>query len=388
MKPLFLIICLSISVVLSSIAQDVIIPQGINLPIDTSVRSALLSSLHGFLVFAMQYPNNKNKFILSGDLPETSALLDEFRGLQRNEKLKDDNFYKPYLQNVTEIGDDVYLLQLSYMSVTADGPLLRASFKLLAKKEGAVFYFSSPLKQFTAGWKITKMGNIHFHYKEVLVFADSKAYLDAVSFDDKKLNTETQPIEFYYCDNFPEVEQILGIDYKMDYSGMKLSNITSHENNINLMINGWNSSGHRFDPHDLWHERLRNVMNADIINRPVDEGCAYLYGGSWGLNWPEVIVLFKKFIVENPNADWLNLYTTSKVFNTSDKPLRVPYLINALVVQKIEKEKGFSAVLPLLGCGKRETGDENYFLALHKISGINKGNFNKAVGDLIRGLSL
>jgi hypothetical protein len=52
-------------------------------------------------------------------------------------------------------------------------------------------------------------------------------------------------------------------------------------------------------------------------------------------------------------------------------------------VQKIEKEKGFPAVMELLSCGKREKGDENYFKALEKITGISKANFNSSMQDLI-----
>ena len=48
-----------------------------------------------------------------------------------------------------------------------------------------------------------------------------------------------------------------------------------------------------------------------MINRPVDEGCAYLYGGSWGYTWEEVLTRFKNYLAANPNADWLTLYTES-----------------------------------------------------------------------------
>ena len=64
----------------------------------------------------------------------------------------------------------------------------------------------------------------------------------------------------------------------------------------------------------------------------------------------------------------------------------VSYFLNALIVQKIEKEKGFPAVTGLLGCGKREKGDENYFKALESTTGITKANFNNAMSELIKKL--
>jgi len=93
---------------------------------------------------------------------------------------------------------------------------------------------------------------------------------------------------------------------------------------------------------------------------PVDEGCAYLYGGSWGYTWDEVVIRFKKYVAANPNADWLSLYMDVTNFEGGEKPLKVAYVLNALIARKIEKEKGFAPVMELLGCGKKEKGDENY----------------------------
>ncbi|MEO6980473.1 MAG: hypothetical protein ABI113_18925, partial [Mucilaginibacter sp.] len=117
----------------------------------------------------------------------------------------------------------------------------------------------------------------------------------------------------------------------------------------------------------------------------VDEGCAYLYGGSWGISSPEILRLFKEYAAANPNADWLTLYINEKNKNFSEgsKPLKISYAINALVAQKYDKEKG-GAPMALLTCGKIEKGDENYFKALEKVSGITKANFNAEVLKLVR----
>src|SRR5207248_259488 len=162
-------------------------------------------------------------------------------------------------------------------------PVLRASFRLMAKRKEGRFYFYSPLKQNTVSWKTRKINNITFHFKDTLYAADAKNYLKTVTFYDKKLKAAPEPIEFYYCDNLSEVLQIAGVDYKTDYNGLKYNDLTSHENNSTLEVNGGYNEKIRFDPHDLWHDRLHRVVSVEKINRPVDEGCAYLYGGSWGI---------------------------------------------------------------------------------------------------------
>lgn len=377
------LIAILISFNIVSFAQSIIIQKGIRLPEDTVIAKQLISSLNG-LLSEKEKPNNSNPFVLKDDLLETSALLDELKEMEQNAVVKDKNFFKCYLGNVIKQRDGRFIVQISYIGIQKDKPVLRAVFNLLARQAGDKFYFSSPLKQNTRYWKTKQLNSITYHYKDTLSKTDTKAYKKTIDFYDEKLKAPFLPIQFYYCDNFTEVQQLLGIEYKADYNGFIYDVLIAHENGMDLNINGWNSSQHRFDPHDLWHERLRAVVNSDIINRPVDEGCAYLYGGSWGFTWPELLTKFKKYAEANPNADWLTLYLNGTNFSGGEKILKVSYALNALIAQKIEKEKGFAPVLDLLKCGKRETGDANYFTALEKITGINKTNFNTMMWELIK----
>lgn len=371
---------LSFSTIFSS-AQSVIIPNGTRLPQDSIVKNQLINSLNEFLAQKEQ-PAKENPFVLKERLPETSALLDEMKGIERGPKTND--FFKPYLVSAIKLDDRHFMVQLSYLGVNDNTPILQAMFTLIAEKQGNQFYFSSPLKQNTVSWRSKKIKNITCFYKDTLNDEDVKAYDAASVFYDKKLKVDVLPTLVYYCDDFPEALQITGVNYHARYNGIKDNLLTADEKGIHLVINGWNAEKHRFDPHDMWHDKLRMVMNNDVINRPVDEGCAYLYGGSWGYTWPEIITKFKKYAADNPNADWLNLYIDSKNFEEGEKPLRVPYILNALIAQRIEKEKGFSQVMELLACGKREKGDENYFKALEKVSRITKANFNASVWELIK----
>ena len=61
----------------------------------------------------------------------------------------------------------------------------------------------------------------------------------------------------------------------------------------------------------------------------------------------------------------------------------VEYVLNALIVQKIEKEKGFEGVWEFLNCGPYEKTNENYFKTLEKLTGITKNSFNDKVWELI-----
>jgi hypothetical protein len=360
--------------------SPVIIPNGITLLKDSIGSHALINSLNDFLS-QKDGIARENKNILPGYLSETAALVDELKGANQNAKLKDNDFYKPYLTNVVAQGNGDVLIQLSYVNATSPAP--HASYRIMARKQGDQFYFFSPLRQQTLNWKSKTLGNITCFYQDTLNLNELKAYQKTLAYYNTKLHALSQPTRVYYCNDLPQALQIIGVEYKADYNGLKSGNLSTNENGIDLHINGSKENVPRIDPHDLFHERLRAVMSPDVINRPVDEGCAYLYGGSWGYSWPEIKSRFKKWLDANPNPDWLNYYTTVANFEAGQKPLKVNYVLNALIAEKLEKEKGFPAVMELLGCGKREPGDANYFRTLEKLTGVNKANFNVRIGELI-----
>jgi len=365
-------------------AQFVVVPKDERFLIDSVSKNQIVEALNHFLE-QKEGPNKANTFVWKEDLPAMSALLDEMKGMYKNAKLKDDHFYKPSVENIVDAGNNNFLIQLNYLGYAEGQPILRASFRLMAKKDSGKFYFYSALRRNTISWKIKKIGYVTFHFKDTLNTSEAKAYLKFVDDCNKRLKVHSEPITYYECDHFPEVLQVLGVDYKSDYAGMRYDDITAHEDSQTLEINGGYTGRSRFDRHDLWHDRLHMFLSPTKINRPVDEGCAYLYGGSWGKTWPEVIALFKKYAADHPSADWLKLYTGSDNFYLDgNKAFVIAYAINALIVQKVEKQKGFTPVMELLGCGNREAGDENYFKALEKVSGITKADFNKNIDELLK----
>jgi hypothetical protein len=269
------------------------------------------------------------------------------------------------------------------MGVDAPTPLLRASFRLIAKNRGGRFYLCSPFKMNTIGWQIKKNGSFRFHYNAPVELSKANYYLKKAMEFDIKLNAPVYNTQIYFCGNLPNALQLLGVDYKSDYNGLNQGNLSSFEENTSFQLIG----GDPVDPavldlHDLWHDRLHRVISTSIINKPVDEACAYLYGGSWGISWRDIFKRFTTYMGANKN--WLAAFSENKNFGDSQRyHLYVSYVINALIVQQMEKDKGFEAVKELLGCGRREAGNENYFRALEKISGINRANFNTRIGKMV-----
>jgi hypothetical protein len=383
-KTFFLTVLLVITTFAIAQTKQLIIPKNINLPKDTIVSNKLIKSLNGFLA-QKENENKTNTFVLNEDLLETSILLDEMKEIEKSAQFRDYNFYKGYLTNVVQLDGVNFLIQFSYIGVTENLPALAASFEILAKQKDDIFYFLSPLKRNTSSWKTKKIGDFTFHYKNKINEKNTNDFVKNATLFDTKLNAKSGKMEWYGCDDLSDLIQTIGVKYKLDYNGRSSGTFSANENNTLLAVSGLgNTNFNSYDPHDLWHDRLHNVVSTKIINKPVDEGCAYLYGGSWGITWSQILKMFKEKVSSNPKSDWLSLYEQFYNFGESkEKHLIVGYVINALLVEKIEKEKGFPAVMELLSCGRYEKTNENYFVVLEKLTGINKLTFNESVWKLI-----
>ncbi|WP_396145332.1 hypothetical protein [Flavobacterium sp.] len=384
MKNLFTILFAFLS--FSSFSQNnpLIISKVIAMPKDSLESKKLILSLNNLLT-AKEKSNEENNFVWKNENVETYILLDEMKGVEKSGKNKDDFFFKPYLTNIVKLNDLEYYIQLSYIGMNENVQMLRASFELIAHKENDDFKFSSSLLRNTSSWETMKVNNCIFHYKSTINTATAKNYGKAVAAFDKKLNAKNQQTDIYLCSDLPELLKIIGTEYKLDYNSRLTSTFSSKSDNRLLIVKGDNDTKFdNFDLHDLWHERLKNVVSSKIINKPVDEGCAYLYGGSWGISWKTIFKTFKEKVANDKQKNWLENYGKFDNFGeTKETHLMAEYVINALIVQKIEKEKGFAGVLEFVSCGKYNKENDNYFQSLEKLTGITKTNFNEKVWELI-----
>ncbi len=354
------------------------------LPKDSIVSKVLTTSLNDFLLSA-QKPNEENKFVFDKEKIETFIQLDEINGIEKSGKYKDDFFYKPYLTNVVLQKDNNYLIQVAYIGTSENTASLRASFEFVAHKTNNSFTFSSPLLRNTKNWRVEKVGNNIFHYQNTINKDKVKEFNKLASSFDIKLKATSKITDYYLCDNIIEMQKLLGVDYKADYNGKTESVWSSSSGDRKLIVFGNNNSSFNdFDTHDLWHDRLSLVIPRSKVYKPVDEACAYLYGGSWGISWKDILKTFKDKVAINKTTIWSDVKENSVNFGESqEKHLMADYVVNALIVKKLEKEKGFSAVWELLICGKWEKGNESYYKTLEKLTGITKANYNDKIWELI-----
>jgi hypothetical protein len=359
------------------------INPNIVLPKDSITSKSLMASLNEFLL-AAQKSNEENKFVFENEKVETSIQLDELNGIEKSGKFKDDYFYKPYLTNVVLLKDNTYLIQVSYIGTNEKTALLRASFEFIAHKSDTNFTFSSPLIRNTKNWKVEKAGNNIFHYQNTINKNKVKEFTKLTTLFDTKLKVPNKITDYYLCDNFVDLQKRIGIDYKSDYNGQAENSSSATFGDRKLILFGNNNTSFdEFDTHDLFHDRLSLVISRNKVNKPVDEGCAYLYGGSWGFSWKEIFKVFKEKIASNKNTNWIEIKETPLSFKTGNFPNQADNIVNALLVQKIEKDKGFAGVWEFLNVGPFEKGNEKYYQTLEKLTGITKANYNEKIWELV-----
>lgn len=365
-------------------SQEIRIDKGIYLLKDSLDKKLIISNLNSFLKEAEQ-ENENNQWVLESQKLETYLLLDELKNIQKSGRFNDEKFYKPYLNNMILLEENLYFIQLSYIGESEGESKLRACFEILAQKENGKFVFASPLIYRTRKWKSKKSKKGIFRYQHEINTENIETYERLSEEFDRKLKNGNKLVEFYCCENIIELQRLVGVQYKIDYNGRTRSNWTSSDESRKLIVLGnGNSEFNNFDTHDLWHDRLSLKISRRAVNKPVDEACAYLYAGSWGYSWDEILQMFMENIASNKNSDWIEYKNKPHNFGESRaKHLMVDYVVTALIVEKLEKEQGFDAVWNLLMAGPVEKGHENYFNTLEKLSGVSKSEYNKWVWQLI-----
>lgn len=381
------IIVFTLISLLAKAQSEILISRYIKMPKDSIINTELISSLNIFLSLT-QEKNEINNYVVPTQKVETFILLDEFKGIEKSGRFADEHFYKPYLNNIVEMDSSRYLLQISHIGVSDSIPYLRTVFNLIAHRKDNAFLFSSPLKENTKKWKTKNIGNITVHYKDKINETKVEEFINTQKQFDNMLEIESERYEIYCCSNANEVQKISGIEYKLNYNGRKNISLSYNQKQTRFMVTTtFGEYFDFFDPHDLFHWRAVKAIPRDTYNHYMVCGCAYVYGGSWGISWDDIKTIFKTKMLDNTKNDWLKLYIERYNFGESqEKHLLVTQFLNALIIEKTQKEKGFSSVIKLLNSGSFRKNKEQFFDKLNKITGINEKNFNEKVEELFQSM--
>ncbi|MBK8391685.1 MAG: hypothetical protein IPL23_21440 [Saprospiraceae bacterium] len=242
-------------------SEKVISGPNVRLPTDSIISKQLINALNAFMN-EKDKPNEEISSILPEQKVETFILIDEMKDIEKSGKYQDDLFYKPYLMNIVNISDNQYYLQLAFIGIDQNLPILRANFELIAHKTDDLFLFSSTLVYNTKHWKTINKEKDILHYEHIINESKVQEYITLKTLFDKKLQQENKITELYCCDNILQLLRLIGVTYKSDYNGQVHNVFTSIFNEKQLiMLGNENEAFNNFDLHDLWHDRLSLVVS-------------------------------------------------------------------------------------------------------------------------------
>lgn len=368
------------TICLKAQTSGLIIRDEIKLPKDSTERTLLISSLNNFLN-TIGLEDKSTEWILPTEKLHSGFIVGELT--QINEKRKSDGELTLQLNNIVPIAKDKYLIQFSYTNKFS----LIALFEIMATKENEMFRFSSTLAWNTRNWETFTNDYQTFYYNNGNK-SICEQYIKYTNRFDKMLGNPQQKEVVFFSRDSEDLSHLLrltGILYHIDYNGLtwSMTNNNSEEGGIKLFTSRM-SNIEMIDPHDVFHGRCSMGIPYTQQNRRMICGSAYLYTGSWYMSWIDIQKMFKLRMDYDKNTDWLKLYFDSYNFAVSqEKYLLVTQFINALIVQKVEKEQGFAIVKELLASGNMFKERDHFFKVLENVTGINESNFNQKVGKLI-----
>ena len=382
MKVIFLAAILFASIMTNAQVNYLTIDKDIRLLEDSIEGVNLIKDLNSFLL-SIKENKEVESWILPEEKTETQILINEIQYFARNDAIN----YKPYLINFEAFSDKIsYSIQIAYISLESSQPL-HALFEFIAHKKEGNFLFTSPLLRNTKDWNIKTDDYLVFHYQNKNHDVAVNEYAKYIKEYNEKLGI-TRKTDFYFCDDYENMTQMLrlvGMPYKLDYNGFALNSLAFEmKDKVVNIFSKRLSRQNTIDPHDLFHMSANSAIPSEVRNHYMVCGCAYIYCGSWRISWTDIQKMFKSRMTYDKKTDWLKLYFERYNFGESEeRHLLVTQFVNALIIENVEKEQGFPAVMKLLSSGNIFNEREKFFKILEEVTGITEKNFNKKVGDLI-----
>ena len=330
-------------------------------------QHVLLSSLDSLLVS-----------IRAGKL--NSAYVSLENGELSQEVFKDDQAVvnlKLKVINTYPLGNGQFWVELS---CTDSSGALKNILSFVGRAGDAHITFAIPLAYLTRDWQTEKIGRVTYHFVSGLDRAVARGFDGKNETIAKKLGLVPENFDFYLTDNYQQVLALLGTNYDAGSTGRVREGGGPSFGTIFAVMHNADFS------HDLTHYYVAKIRTG--VRNPIpEEGLAYYWGNAYYTNadgqmidYPDQLRALKEYIQQYPDSSLLSVFEhNDKIFPQFGPEVSGRSVISALLCAHIEATRGVEGIKELMNCGK---GEDNYFIALGKLTGIGKGNFE----DKVRGL--
>jgi hypothetical protein len=356
-------------------------PTFLNYEIDSLTKNQIFVQLDTLFV---QINENRLDKILIGKDPTDFNPLKSFFKIEDNKKDSIPNFYKKQLINIYPISRNEFWLSIAFIG-QKDGeiPILKSIINLIATKSDKNVVFAIPTKYLTKSWKLSIIGNITYYHRGKLNLIRAKKFNAKNTLIAQKLGQKPEKLNFYMCNNYQEILQLLGYEYELESNGKTRDGYGVDGNTVFSTMNNEDFS------HDVFHYYTGKFRQQIPANGIVEEGIAYSWGNAYYTNknngemieQKELVQILKKYLQNNPSVNLFELFIrNTKIYNNLANEISVKSTISSLICDEVERKKGIEGLRLLIKCGK---GSDSFFKAIDDLISLNKTNFNNELKRLI-----
>src|SRR5690554_6858877 len=254
-------------------------------------------------------------------------------------------------------------VQVSYCN-EAGIPYVLAIVNYFAEKENGTFRLKNALTVNRQNWNYTNVRLVDFYYPKYHSFTiDNAEKLNRDILEMcKNLDVEPIPFEYYFADDYDEVQLLKGIDYYIGMGGEVKPAGTATDNKVYCGGLGENYL------HEVFHLQIDRAYPDK--HWWISEGMATFLGGSRGENLHWHIQRSNTYLKEHQNIDLNHLLELANL----DEYTSYHYALGGLIVKKVFDKGGWNLLKEFMKTG---TKDKDYYQAIETFLGIQQKDLNK-----------
>jgi len=266
--------------------------------------------------------------------------------------------------------NDTYTIKAMFSSCNQDNkPYVLAIMNFIAKKENNEYKLFNFLNYGRERWNKKKIGLVTFFYPLYHQLDSIKANkLNAFSFDlCKNLNVTPTEYDYYFADDFDELQQLKGIDYYIGMGGEVKP--TGRGGNYRAFCGGMGEN--------YFHEPFHILLGSNFkCHLWASEGAATYFGGSRGQNLNWHLTKVNSYLKANKNVDLSKML----ILKNLDEYTDFRYAIGGFIVKLVFDKGGWDLLKQFLNAGY---SDNEYYLSIENYLGVSRNELNKYLREQI-----
>lgn len=382
-NKIFLFFFALLAIGITNAQTSVLKPAFLKSEINGSVKNEILISLDT-LFSQIKRGRVENNLVNNDDHELSISIMKSFSGIEENKKDSITDFYKKQLINIYPVSANEFWLTIAFIgNKNNETPILKTIVNLVATMTGNKIVFSIPTKYLTKTWKTKTIGNISYFFRDTINTERAAIFNTKNKSTAAKLGLQPEKFNFYLCNNYQEILQLLGYEYDAESNGKTRDGYGVDSKTIFSIM------GNEDFSHDIFHYYSAKIRGNIKRNRTVEEGIAYSWGNAYYtkasgkmIEQKELVKDLKIYMKENPETNLLELFhKDTKIFKGLPTEISVKSTISSLLCDEVERKKGYDGIKTLIKCG---FDDDNFFKALNELIKVNQTNFDTEVIKLIQ----